>query len=412
MEQAMQPDLILFLVHGTWPCGLLKHIIRSKNHEQIWIHPSSAFCGAMAMPNITLRPFYWSGDNSILQRQLAVSQLRGELIEARIAYPEARILVLAHSHGGNIAIKASTSKTVDGIVTLGTPFLHFHNNANSNPETTALVEVSQVLSVTILVWLLLNTTVFLLIHSIVRSYDPANATSLIHDFTEPIILATLLTNGWIAKHIYQRLYRKLGDFRRRLMLFDEIDLRARPPLLIIRATRDEASLSLAVSQIAQILVEVISSRALYLGGLPIQFIDRHPRFGFLLFIAANSAFGIFIAQVLNHTLPSVVSPFVARALVLVVASMSFYYLTFLSLFLGFLGFCTGLILTVFGREMFCCGLMVEANAEPTPQGGSYMVRTITPVKDEDRPSPMRHSLHELPEVRNLVREWVQGRPPF
>ena len=66
--------------------------------------------------------FEWSGSNSIEARRKAAAALRQHLANARWRRPEAQHFVVAHSHGGNVALESIEDQPVSGLVTLATPF--------------------------------------------------------------------------------------------------------------------------------------------------------------------------------------------------------------------------------------------------------------------------------------------------
>jgi hypothetical protein len=76
---------------------------------------------------IECRPFEWSGRNSFAARSQAALELRTALARQIAEAPDARHVVIAHSHGGNIALYAlrdpALARTTDAVVCLSTPFI-------------------------------------------------------------------------------------------------------------------------------------------------------------------------------------------------------------------------------------------------------------------------------------------------
>jgi len=72
--------------------------------------------------------FQWSGNNSHEARHVAALKLAERLKNRAQWYPERRNILIAHSHGGNVALDAlrdsGVQKVVDALVCLNTPFLH------------------------------------------------------------------------------------------------------------------------------------------------------------------------------------------------------------------------------------------------------------------------------------------------
>jgi hypothetical protein len=70
--------------------------------------------------------FNWSGGNSVFARAKAARDLVLHLEALQDHYPEARHYVVAHSHGGNVALYAASllqKRKLSGIACLATPFL-------------------------------------------------------------------------------------------------------------------------------------------------------------------------------------------------------------------------------------------------------------------------------------------------
>jgi hypothetical protein len=77
---------------------------------------------------VTFREFAWTGANTHAARTEAGNRLARFIRDGHEQHPEARHFIVAHSHGGNVALYAMHDRAacaiIDGIVTLGTPFIH------------------------------------------------------------------------------------------------------------------------------------------------------------------------------------------------------------------------------------------------------------------------------------------------
>jgi len=126
------PVLWVHVIHGTWanpeeskvrptwsePGGSLELALRKCGDAALWQKVRFA-----RTPN-------WSGTNSFAARATATAQLRdyfkGVLLDKQTAFD--RHVVIAHSHGGNVAANALRSlgplaENFSGLLTLGTPFV-------------------------------------------------------------------------------------------------------------------------------------------------------------------------------------------------------------------------------------------------------------------------------------------------
>jgi pimeloyl-ACP methyl ester carboxylesterase len=77
--------------------------------------------------------FDWSGANSDSARQEAAAELAIQIRRYRRDHPCEAIRVVAHSHGGNVALLASNFRgvNIDELVTLGTPILNDYRPSSS-----------------------------------------------------------------------------------------------------------------------------------------------------------------------------------------------------------------------------------------------------------------------------------------
>jgi pimeloyl-ACP methyl ester carboxylesterase len=140
-----QPDVIVVLVHGTF----------SPRAE--WTQPTSSLVRAIQNEFQDARlQFYrydWPGlfggslNNTHFQRYAASLRLAEFLGKLRSDHPTAELFVIAHSHGGNVALYATKKEPrVDAIVTMGTPFIEITPRALKD-DITLLWSVDVIVSV-------------------------------------------------------------------------------------------------------------------------------------------------------------------------------------------------------------------------------------------------------------------------
>lgn len=116
---ATEPTVMITLVHGTFARGAP------------WTGPDSAL--RRGWPAAPERPasfsvFEWSGGNSHRDRVAAADELADHLASLMNQHKAASHLVIAHSHGGNVALGAlgqdKVKDKVEALICLNTPFLH------------------------------------------------------------------------------------------------------------------------------------------------------------------------------------------------------------------------------------------------------------------------------------------------
>ena len=92
-----------------------------------WIHQNSFLLSSLKQrwSSAGVCSFQWSGVNGIRHRLLASKEFAQELDRLAKAYPSCPLIVIAHSHGGNIAAWASAQATIflAATVYMSTPFV-------------------------------------------------------------------------------------------------------------------------------------------------------------------------------------------------------------------------------------------------------------------------------------------------
>jgi pimeloyl-ACP methyl ester carboxylesterase len=120
-----RPDVIVVLIHGTFA------------PDARWMAPTSplvrAIGNALHPQAVLFQPFVWSGllgtryNNTNMLRSAAGEKLGKLLVVLRSRWPSAKIVLVAHSHGGNVALYAANRygdvARLSGIVCMGTPFI-------------------------------------------------------------------------------------------------------------------------------------------------------------------------------------------------------------------------------------------------------------------------------------------------
>jgi hypothetical protein len=120
-----EAPIVLLLVHGTFA------------PDASWTRGDSALIARLTSTFPTHRmivdTFTWRGvastryNNTHAHRHAAATALAKRLQQIRTAHPLAKIVVVAHSHGGNVSLyaarKCAPETTLDGVVCMGTPFI-------------------------------------------------------------------------------------------------------------------------------------------------------------------------------------------------------------------------------------------------------------------------------------------------
>jgi hypothetical protein len=109
---------VVTMIHGTFA------------RNALWTSDGSNLCKALREKlsgDIVIRRFPWSGANRNSDRIEAGKKLADALSENLASYPDAAHFVIAHSHGGNLALYAlhdsRLQERLSGIICMNTPFI-------------------------------------------------------------------------------------------------------------------------------------------------------------------------------------------------------------------------------------------------------------------------------------------------
>ena len=153
---------VITIVHGTVPFrwlwdGLTRLGLRAPLDPAPWARRAAPLCKGLieGLPgDVVFSDFHWSGANSAGARAAAAVQLQRHLEDLIRRYPDARHVVVAHSHGGNVALYALHGDTIrtrlHGVVCVSTPFISIIDRAGwLVPAFIALLYVSAVLAIAV-----------------------------------------------------------------------------------------------------------------------------------------------------------------------------------------------------------------------------------------------------------------------
>jgi pimeloyl-ACP methyl ester carboxylesterase len=157
------------LIHGTFA------------HNALWTQPESPLCISLRKCTTTplkIEKFLWSGENSFSHRREASIALTNRILEISNDPENTGVHLIAHSHGGNIALHASINASeygakIKSLTTLGTPFLHVNRKQWASPLSLSLISVC---------WILL-------LYFVCANYFPATIVNIFYILP---IVATLL----------------------------------------------------------------------------------------------------------------------------------------------------------------------------------------------------------------------------
>ena len=383
-------DLCVTLVHGTWPRGALRDVFLTLFYgvwpsgfwpKWLWFSEGSEFrsrlTGAISKHGLSARvsSFTWSGANSVRERDKAARQLAEHIRAKQTEYPGSRQVVIAHSHGGNVALRA-LDQIGDEIplITLATPFVEILRTKLSSKETRRID------------FMVSLTTSILIPHYVTTYFSMLNAYVFYSIAALGGLLPFLLLFGLRA-----RSSRKVDELVGLTALSPSV---RKHPLLVLRAVDDEASLTLAAAAIGNRisrLLERLSFKIWVL--LPILFVV------FILVLTAINFFWPLFSVSFDW-------PALSRGLILA--------------FFAFL-FSPGAFNSAYGRELLLILQGYEINSQSAPDSidrQSEFQSESTPTnwgmvvtlhQAEEGQGRLRHGLYEHPECAERIASWLKSQ---
>jgi hypothetical protein len=382
-EVAGHHQLLVTLVHGTWPRGVFPALCRLLDRGPLWFEESSPFLARLSaefgdIPH-KIKPLLWTGENSIFVRDKTAQFLARYLSAEHTEHPQATQLIVAHSHGGNIALRAlHYLRMIDGsqygadganpfVVTLATPFIEIHE-ADFGPRP-LLIRFALMCAMSFLLFgLALASLGFILFF--VPSLPEAYVAPIFAIYATVVGLALALMGWW---WIFRRTARQeqldaLSDATR----LGELVSAQR--LLVVRAIDDEASLALALGAIVNYVTARFITYVLYL-------------FCVLTFTILSSYKYKWLPWLPNWAYPAALAGFI---------TLTFTLLGALSL-----------SRSVHGCELAKSPMECQVNTQSVPDAAD-LSRIVTLVSHGYVKS-LRHGIYEHENCAKAISNWVRSK---
>lgn len=461
----MDGGLRIVLVHGTWGRGFDPDTVAPPPVPR-WFEPESEFCrtlkGRLAgrLGSAVVVEFLWSGANSIREREEAAAELAAFLDRSIVQAPQALHFILAHSHGGNVAIDALAKMEQSAgrihIVTLATPFLSISQGTSS--LLTRMLRAALVLSlatlIAVLYALVLDRLAELgagipalfavgIISVGIIAFCAVGAARMrrlagtgftakpfAHDGHNAVFLAAVRAVPASALLAAPGFYflgalAWLACFMLMLPLVTAIAA-ASPALLrllfsppgpagavrrraaairILRSPRDEASLFLLFGRVTSILTHIFGALAVMFSPVVILLGSLMAAFAIKGAVEFYDSYQKCLATGDNCYLDIFV-PALVFAKTLEVWGGIVSYVTSGAIACLLLFFLTGLLKSAFGRELLFRSMNVSVDVHDTPGGSTrYVVDWCRPLRGAG--FGLRHSLYNNPEAIAKIVEFIE-----
>jgi hypothetical protein len=431
-------DLFITLVHGTWPRNVWRDVFLTPFYgkwptrsfpRSLWFADGSEFrnrlCAGLSKRGLSARisPFLWSGANSVRERDKAAQELAEHIRAKQFDHPGSIQVVIAHSHGGNVALRALDQSGVTGdeifITTIATPFVEILPTKLS-PAETRRIDVMVSLTTSVLI--------------------PQYATEIKYTYfptlNQNVLLFFVALVCGLPFMLFFRLRARNTRAVDELVGLTSLSPSVRKhPLLVLRAVDDEAALTLAAATIGNRF-----SRLLERSSYKISVLIRFFFISLFVFILVLIAISFFWS--LDHFMASAsafMSPFLGF-LQPVSDFMAWAFKTRLLQFLqpvfsfeGFPAFARGLVLAFFaflflpgvfnsayGRELLPIFQGCEINSQSAPDSidrQSEFQSESTPTnwgmvvtlhQAEEARRGLRHGLYDHPQCAERIAGWLQS----
>jgi pimeloyl-ACP methyl ester carboxylesterase len=391
--------VIITVIHGTWAS------------KAAWTRENSVFCNliraSLFLPNLYINSFQWSGRNSVSARYKASLALSEELEDNWHRWPDARQLLIAHSHGGTVALSAlrngGLSERVLGLACLSTPFL----SARTRPAT--LVSTFGI-RVTPLVAVWVIFTLAFKFPGLKHLVDQ-------HETLKPLVGFCIIG---VMGGIWKFTPKVIKAFTDKVIERMQIAELKPEQLFILRAPGDEASAALGAAQILNFIVSKIWNGV----GDVLGYTVTNPVVDWLSRCLGSRWF-IWVSVVMLASVvclmafgPSIIFGVPKANMfgwVMAVYLLSTYvlvvfwggWLILFSLLAAPLPILLAVIVFPFAPELALASLVLNVSAESTPPG-SWTVRLLR-LRRNSYLGLMHSIVYQDPVAIALLADWIKGR---
>jgi hypothetical protein len=407
-------DVVITLVHGTWPRNIWRDALLTPFYgrwpngyfpKNLWFADGSEFrnrlTAALSQHGLSAQvsAFLWSGANSVRERDKAARQLVEHIRAKQAGYPNSIQLLVAHSHGGNVALRALDQLGVTRddifIATIATPFVEILRSKLSPTETEWIDRFA------ITVGVFLSPQI-----AIVGSYFEIgiNVLSLIGGVFP--LLVMLLFRGLRASNPA-----RVDELVGLTSLSPSV---RKHPLLVLRAVDDEASLTLSAAAIGNRLSRLLARWSSKIWRFLLIFFGVQIFIFFvLLIIIGYFQIGLDFMDRYQPALGFWVALYVKVAIALQIGLLLVFFASLLS---------PGACKSFFGRELLLNGQGCEINSQSAPdsidrqsefRSASDSIPTtwgmvVTLHQAEGIQGRLRHGLYEDPQCAERIGGWLKS----
>jgi len=382
---------LITMVHGTW------------GRRSRWFQENSDFRRALEAGlgkehiTATVRPFLWSGKNSVFARTRAAKEL-AELLGSEP--DDTSSIVIAHSHGANVAFRAISRLGSRGarihLITLATPFLRAFPTWSGPSFGETFIFFFAVLSI----------PVFLLTGAVMVTLTGLDLSNTVFRLTllSSVVVISAAASALLVRYMLNPSPKVLPDRERKpwawkpFILAEAVNYDSAgpsaPKLLVIRGVDDEAALALAFGAIGTSI-----NRFMLTGMWKVLY-----PLATVLFFAL-----VLFSWLGGYFLNSESSLHVDPSLIATLAGASYLLFT-----LGTVVFLLlpGLFNSRFGWEFLVGAMRCEVATDSVPDSTHAQIVTLQapyqpPIPRRDTVSILRHKIYDYPDCVPEIVKWIK-----
>jgi MFS family permease len=397
----MRPSFTL--LHGTWA------------RHAAWTHPESKLCGALRKrfgEQTEIHSVDWCGWNNVGTRTKGAEKLCKHLRALELA-PDDRHFLIAHSHGGNVALYALTepdvAKRVAGVATIATPYLIASKRQWSDRLYWALST--------------LGAAVFLVLAPYLDRLADRFGSGWLAGTLFLALCALLILGLYLVARAWDAYADRVVD----AMSFGPI---SRERLLILRSPGDEASIALLTAKCFLAFGTVIVTFLAHLSSALSRLLLRmrtQPVFGWSIGIAILAAWlylsveGLIALQANTSWVWLFVSLLAILFLFLIIpimtsafepdlnaAFITWNWLLAVAMLLSMIVPST--LMFFYGWQLAVANVAVDVSAEATPNGDwrVIMMKSKLPLGDDAAMALTHSALYEDNDALEAICTWVES----
>lgn len=402
----------------------------------LWCNCHGPFADSLSIAlgsssDVKIEEFHWGGANRIGARREAAIKL-AQTIDARYDAGANRIFLVAHSHGGNVAVAASnlTKKPISGLIAMATPFISASDH-RSSPDEQFICEafIKVVVSALIIISVIPLILLDMIAERIKELVRYSSWSSGIKTGIDNVEMAVFIALFVLLLLLWHRLFKRFKTSKllewhaewREYLVKQNLKVKC----LVVRASGDEAHAALIFGQILEISQRQMHKAISYLASAIFNRAWRRIfRFWSIVTIFWNFYPALVLMGVINgpdlfeltRPIVDILGPKndVARITLFLTLpgqlAGAFLFVEYLVAFLVTFVFAIGIALASarFGFDLMIFSPWLDLSVEDGPTDCSFEGLFLSKNAIDDYRLKYRHGIYQIPETTIEVARWINA----